>query len=145
LKNIIVNAHFAQSGYTKLKERVQDSLNKELAQGLRSSDDWSIKIQLSCNCERCNIAKEFLQSPKEIGRIWPLAADGREHIARVFKELELPVDLSIIEGSRPYKLVMKKNARLFTDAKKRFKQVSELYEKILTIPLVPEVTGFFAT
>lgn len=31
LKNIIANAHFTQSGYTKLKERVQDSLNKELA------------------------------------------------------------------------------------------------------------------
>ena len=133
LKNIIPDAHFTQTGYTKLKERVQNSLNKELAQGLRSSDDWAIRDQLSCNCERCNIAKEFLQSPKEIERIWPLAADGREHIARVFNELELPVTLSIIEGSRPYKLVMKKNARLFTDAQKRFKQVNELYEKILII------------
>jgi 2OG-Fe(II) oxygenase superfamily len=133
LKNIIANAHFTQSGYTKLKERVQDSLNKELAQGLRSSDDWAIKIQISCNCERCKIAKEFLQSPKEIERIWPLAAEGREHIARVFNELELPVDLSIIEGSKPYKLVMKKNARLFNDAQKRFKKLSVLYEKILNI------------
>jgi len=133
LKNIIPNAHFIPSGYTKLKERVQNSLNKELAQGLRSSDDWAIKIQISCNCERCTIAKEFLQSPNEIERIWPLAADGREHISRVFNELELPVDLSVIEGSRPYKLVMKKNARLFTDAEKRFKKVSVLYEKILNI------------
>lgn len=133
LKNTIANAHFTQSGYTKLKERVQNSLNKELAQGLRSSDDWAIKVQPSCNCERCTIAKEFLQSPKEIERIWPLAAEGREHIARVFNELELPVDLSIIEGSRPYKLVMKKNARLFTDAQKRFKKLSVLYEKILNI------------
>jgi hypothetical protein len=133
LKNIIANAHFTQSGYTKLKERVLDSLNKELAQGLRSSDDWAIKIQLSCNCERCNIAKEFLQSPKEIERIWPLAADGREHIARVFNELELPVDLSVIEGSRPYKLVMKKNVHLFNDAQKRFKKLSVLYEKILNV------------
>ncbi len=133
LKNIITNALFTQSGYTKLKERVQDSLNKELAQGLRSSDDWAIKVQLSCNCERCKIAKEFLQSSKEIERIWPLAADGREHIAGVFNEHELPIDLSIIEGSRPYKLVMKKNARLFTDAQKRFKRLSVLYEKILNV------------
>ena len=133
LKNIIPNAHFTQSGYAKLKEKVQDSLNKELAQGLRSSDDWAIKIELSCHCERCNIANEFLQSSKEIERIWPLAAEGRDHIARVFNELELPVDLSIIEGSRPYKLVMKKNARLFNDAQKRFKKLSVLYEKILNV------------
>lgn len=48
-------------------------------------------------------------------------------------KLELPVDLSIIEGSRPYKLVMKKNARLFNDAQKRLKKLSVLYEKILNI------------
>lgn len=133
LKNIVTNDHVTESGYTKLKESVKNSLNKELSLGLRSSDDWAIKTQLSCNCERCNIAKAFLQSPNEIDRIWPLAADGREHIARVFNDLELPVDLSIIEGSRPYKLVMKKNARLFTDAQKRFNRLTVLYEKILNI------------
>lgn len=133
LKNTIANAHFTQSGYIKLKEKVLNSLHTELAQGLRSSDDWAIRVPLSCHCERCKIATEFLQSPKEIERVWPLAADGRDHIADVFNQLELPVDLSIIEGSRPYKLVMKKNVRLFTDAEKRFKKLRVLYEKIVNI------------
>ncbi|MFO2970955.1 2OG-Fe(II) oxygenase [Legionella pneumophila serogroup 10] len=130
LKNTAI-AHVTESGYTKLKEKVLSKLNEELAQGLRSSEDWSISVQLSCNCDHCNIAKGFLKSPTEIDRVWPLAAGGRDHIADIFNQLELPVDLSVIKGSRPYKLVMKKNTRLFTDAQKRFKQVEKWYEKIL--------------
>lgn len=133
LKNSIANTHAMQSGYIKLKEKVLNSLNTELAQGIRSSNDWAIRVPLSCSCERCKIANDFLQSPKEVERVWPLAADGRDHIASIFNQLELPVDLSIIEGSRPYKLVMKKNVRLFTDTEKRFKKVSMLYEKIVNI------------
>lgn len=130
LKNSAI-AHVTQSGYTKLREKVLNSLNEELIQGLRLPDDWSIPIQLSCNCDHCKIAKEFLKSPTEIERVWPLAAEGRGHITNIFNQLELPVDLSVIEGSRPYKLVMKKNVCLFTDAQKRFNQVSEWHEQIL--------------
>lgn len=131
LKNTKAIAHATQSGYTKLKEKVLNSLNEELTEGLRSPDDWSITVQLSCNCDRCKIAQGFLKSPTEIERIWPLAAEGRDHISNIFNQLELPVDLSVIEGSRPYKLVMKKNTCLFTNAQKRFKQVSAWYDKIL--------------
>lgn len=131
LNNTIAIAHATQSGYTKLKEKVLNSLNAELSKGLRSPDNWSIAIELSCSCDHCKIAKEFLRSQIEIERVWPLAAEGRGHITNIFNQLELPVDLSVIEGSRPYKLVMKKNVRLFTDAQKRFKQVSEWHEKVL--------------
>jgi Rps23 Pro-64 3,4-dihydroxylase Tpa1-like proline 4-hydroxylase len=131
LKNTISKAHTTQSGFTKLKEKILHSLNEELMQGLRLPDDWSITVGLSCNCNHCNIAKGFLNSPTEIERVWPLAADGRGHITNIFNQRELPVDLSVIEGSRPYKLVMKKNMRLFTDAQKRFKQVNLWQESIL--------------
>ena len=123
--------HTAQSGYSKLKEAVQNSLNEELAKGLRLSDDWSITVRLSCHCEYCKVVNEFLKSSTEIERVWPLVAEGRDHITNVFNELELPVDLSVVKSARPYRLVMKKSARLFTDAQKRFKQISEWHEKIL--------------
>lgn len=131
LNHTMATAHATQSGYTKLKETVKNSLNEELAKGLRLSDDWSITVELSCHCEHCKVANGFLISSTEIERVWPLVAKGREHITNIFNELELPVDLSVIKGARPYKLVMKKSARLFTDVQKRFKQISEWHEKIL--------------
>lgn len=130
LQNTMDIDHATYSGYTKLKEKILNGVNEEWSQGLRSPDDWSITNQLSCNCNHCKIAKEFLKSSTEIERIWPLAAEGRGHIADVFNKLELPVDLSVIEGSRPYKLVMKKNTRLFTDAQKRFEQITN-YQRAL--------------
>lgn len=88
-------------------------------------------MPLLCNCPHCRIAAGFLNSSTEIERIWPLVAEGREHIATNFSSLELPVDLSVIEGSRPYKLVMKKNKYLYINLEKRYKQISRLYEKIM--------------
>lgn len=132
LKNEVIRNDVVQSAYSKLRERVLNSLKKELAKGLRSQEDWSIDVPLSCSCSHCSTAAGFLKSSTEVERIWPLAADGRDHIAANFRSLELPIELSVLEGSRPYKLVMKKNKYLFINSEKRFKQISELYEKIMT-------------
>lgn len=130
-KNKAILDNMIQPAYSKLKERVINSLKKELAKGLRSPEDWSIEVSLLCNCPHCSTATGFLNSSTEIERIWPLAAEGREHIAANFRSLELPVDLSVIERSRPYKLVMRKNEYLFINSEKRFKKISKLYEKIM--------------
>lgn len=131
LKNKAIKDNVVQLAYSTLKERVLNSLKQELAKGLRLPDNWSIEIPLLCNCTHCTTATGFLTSSTEIERIWPLAADGREHIAAKFRSQELPVELSVIEGSRPYKLVMKKNESLFINSEKRFKQISNLYEQIM--------------
>ena len=115
----------------KLKGYLTNHLAQELSKGLRAVDDWSILVKLPCACSRCTIATEFLKSPTEIKRIWPIAMADRDHIIDLFMRLELPVDLSVQKGSRPYKLVMIKNARLFTEAQKRFDRVKTCYEKMV--------------
>lgn len=130
LISLVSDSDEAQLGYLKLKTHVLTSLSDEVAHGARLPEDWSIMTPLPCGCERCKIAMAFLQSPTEIERQWPLVADGRSHIDNTFRQLELPVDLSVIEIGRPYKLVMKKNRRLFVDANARFEKVSECYRKM---------------
>jgi hypothetical protein len=51
--------------YESLFVHVETAILQELSQGLRSEQDKSINQYLSCNCEYCKSAYDFLRSPTE--------------------------------------------------------------------------------
>jgi len=91
--------------------------------GLRAADDWSIQIALSCSCEHCKRATNFLRSKTEKELVWPLAKDGREHVMGRFRPIDVPVDLFEEKTGSPYKLVMEKRNTLYKHAKERFEEL----------------------
>jgi hypothetical protein len=118
--------------YKLLKSYLVKAIDSELALGIRSKDDWSIRTQLSCKCEHCKIVTNFLHSKTDITKIWPIVAAIRDHITNVLNGLDLPVDLSVERKGSPYKLIMVKNDLLYKNAKKRFDEL-KFYQQQLQI------------
>jgi hypothetical protein len=135
LGNMIVEAKAFMDGnrlsaYFLLRDHVARGMRQELDQGIRNPDDWSIHARLSCTCELCKTAGEFLNSKTDPTRIWPLVAHDRGHIIDIFSQLGLPVNLSVEKRGSPHKLVMVKSDKLYETSRERFDKLSTNYEKL---------------
>jgi hypothetical protein len=119
------------SAYCLLRDHVTKGIGQELDKGVRDPKDCSIPIRLGCTCNLCKTASAFLNSKMDSTKIWPLVTDGRQHIMDVFEQFDLPVALSVEKKGSPYKLVMVKSDKLYEDSKKRFDQLSEVYERLM--------------
>lgn len=121
------------SRYEKLKNYLINAIQEELNSGLRSKDDCSIQTTLPCKCEYCKIATDFLNSPTEKIKIWPIVTDTRNHIMSEFNDLGLPVDISVEKKGSPYKLILKKGDTLYEAAKERFDLLNLYLRKLKTV------------
>ena len=122
-----------KSSYLTLGNYIVKSLAQELDKGLREQDDWSIEIQLPCNCEYCKTANEFLQSETEVSKIWPIVQNVRMHLINEFLRLGAPVVLSEQKTGSPHKLVMIKTEKLYQEAKERFERAKNYYSQLTMI------------
>ncbi|MCC8399136.1 MAG: 2OG-Fe(II) oxygenase [Rickettsia endosymbiont of Platyusa sonomae] len=118
--------------YKPLKSYLVKTIDSNLALGMRSNDDWSIDAKLPCKCEHCVIATNFLHCKTEITKIWPILAAIRDHIMAMFKDLDLPVNLSVERKGSPHKLIMVKTEILHQNAKKRFDELKFYQQKLQT-------------
>ncbi len=119
--------------YRLLQFHLEKTIREELALGLRSEDDWSIKTKLPCQCEHCKTALDFLRSKTDIKKVWPLVAMIRDHVMSTFHDLDLPVDLSVEKTGSPHKLIMVKNDKLYKKAKEKFDKLNICYQKLKVI------------
>ena len=111
--------------YQKLFDYVYNELEKERNLGLRKIDDWSIKENVSCKCEDCNVLSEFLQSDTEKNMRWPMGKDRRAHIHRAIDGLGIPVTHQTEHTGSPHKLILIKTDKLYSQAKQRFDNVEK--------------------
>lgn len=104
----------------------EETLGAIIAQPLRAEDDWSIEWT-GCGCGWCDKLKTFLSSRSERTFEWPLATEGRRHVHTQIDAAALPVRHQTRRQGRPFTLVLKKTADLFTRAKNaRHTAVSDL-------------------
>jgi predicted 2-oxoglutarate/Fe(II)-dependent dioxygenase YbiX len=113
--------------YTQLKKHVENSLQRELAKGLRDRNDYSIETKLCCSCAYCSMANAFLASKTELETLLAIAAQHRNHVSAEFRDMDLPVDLTVRNTGSPHKLVLTKSHRLHKNAAERFRQLQEAY------------------
>jgi hypothetical protein len=112
--------------FVTLRNHVATALQQEQAQGLRAADDWAMQPELRCRCPYCTPVADFVRSAGEVTRIWPLAAQNRDHVMRHFAKLGLPLDFEVRRQGSPHKLVVSKNPRLHRDAQARYERVQAL-------------------
>lgn len=89
-------------------------LREELDRQRRAADDWSMTPPSGCACAWCPALSEYLASPTERVRKWPLAQQGRDHLEARLRNSELPVTRKTLKQGRPYTLVLTKSPILFT-------------------------------
>jgi hypothetical protein len=134
IKNTVEPAYFEH--YQKLKKYLTESIQMQLRENRRAADDWSIITKLSCKCEHCKIATRFLGAKHEITKIWPIVTNIRNHIADVFYNSGLPVELSVQKKGSPYKLILTKTPALHRDAKKKHEELDVYREKLDALAVV---------
>ncbi len=116
-------------------EHIAESLQRELEEGLRKEDDWSIIINLRCRCEHCKITQSFLRSKTESKKIWPLVQQYRNHISDCLRNLDLPIEIHVEEKGRPYTLVITKTDQLYKAAKNRWQKLLSCSKKLKGIKI----------
>jgi len=121
------------SVYPLLRDHAAKGIKQELDEGMRDQDDWSIHARLSCSCDLCKVALAFLKSKADSTKIWPLVAEGRNHIMNMLNRLGLPVTFSVEKRGSPHKLIMVKSDNLHETSKERYHKLSKTYEKLISI------------
>ncbi|GBN03805.1 hypothetical protein AVEN_123408-1 [Araneus ventricosus] len=117
--------------FKELKSYLTKTIDNKIISGVGSEDDWSINVQLPCNCEICAIATSFLLSKTEKTKVWPLREKLRNHlIYGSFHSSDLPVKLTVERTGSPYKLVLVKTEALHKDASNEFNEL-KLYQQKL--------------
>jgi hypothetical protein len=106
-------ARRVQARLRTLMDHARQLLEQRLAQAERAADDWSIVVRLGCACSECEVLQQFLAAPTGRTRTWPLATQGREHVARTIAHHDLPVTCTTLRKGSPYKLVLEKSQALF--------------------------------
>ena len=106
-------ARRVQARLRTLMNHARQLLEQRLAQPERAVDDWSIVVRLGCTCSECEVLQQFLAATAERTRTWPLATQGREHVARTIAHHDLPVTCTTVRKGSPYKLVLEKSQALF--------------------------------
>ncbi len=116
LREALKEARRARRIHARLRtllEHAKQLLEQRLARAERATDDWSIAVRLRCTCSECEVLQQFLAAPEERTRTWPLATQGREHVARTVAHHDLPVTCTTVRKGSPYKLVLEKSQSLF--------------------------------
>lgn len=116
-----------KSGSAVLLQYVEPHLRDECNRGLREPGDWSISASAACRCQYCTTAMQFVHSPTEAERIWPLAAVHRSHVMSQLRDLDLPLHFEERKQGSPHKLVMTKDQQLYPQATRRYEQVKVCY------------------
>jgi len=117
--------------YKLLHDHLVKVIDQELEKGLRSSNDWSIPVALTCACEYCKDLEAFLHASTETRKVWPVAAKVRDHLQRVISGFMLPVNLSIEKTGSPHKLIITKTDKVYQEAKRRFKMLTHHYQNLV--------------
>ena len=120
-----------QDGYNLLKNHLICLLEKELAKGHRSENDFSITCKKLCKCEHCKELFHFLESPQEVEKIMSIVMHLRKHVLDVWENYGLPLDFSILKKGSPHKLVINKHLNMYQEDKQKFEQLQIAYEKLL--------------
>jgi hypothetical protein len=116
-----------KSGSAVLLQYVEPHVRDECNRGLREPGDWSIAASATCRCQYCATAMQFVHSPTEAERIWPLAAEHRSHVMSQLRELDLSLHFEERKQGSPHKLVITKDKQLYQHAKQRYEQVQKCY------------------
>ena len=120
-----VAPHVYKTLLEELGGYLRSNIDLELAEGLRSPDDWSIKKSLPCSCEHCQSVEVFLNSHTERQGVWSVVQDHRYHIRDSLSQFKLPIELTTLKKGRPYKLLIEKTEKLYEQAKERYEILSE--------------------
>ncbi|GBN11073.1 hypothetical protein AVEN_145028-1 [Araneus ventricosus] len=116
--------------FKELRSYLTKTIDHKIISGEQSEDDWSINVQLPCNCEFCAIATSFLRSKTEKMKVWPLKEKLRNHVMRCFRSSDLPVKLTVERTGSPHKLVLVKTEALHKNASKEFKKLKLCQQKL---------------
>ena len=100
-----------------LRVRTHELIRDRMENATRLPGDWRLTIETGCRCADCATLNDFLKSASEAISL-PLAKERRRHLHGKIDGLELPVDHRTRRQGSPYVLVLRKQRKLFTDAKK---------------------------
>lgn len=117
--------------YQTLKTHLLQLMNNKILLGLQSESDWSIQVELPCTCQYCKVATEFLSSKTDRNKIWPIAASFREHIENELNGMDLPLSIKTEKKGSPHKLIITKEPRMHKEAKAKFEELKECYDKLV--------------
>jgi hypothetical protein len=84
----------------------------------RDEGDWSIHEQPHCDCDDCQLLRDFLQNSKARSTFLPINAERRQHIHQMIDALAIPVTHQTRREGSPYKLVLNKKEELFAQFSK---------------------------
>ena len=98
-------------------KRVHESCLRELRARVgapsRAQNDWSIRVTLSCSCQRCAALTRFLRAAGQRRLEWPLAQGDRAHVHQTIDSRDLPVTHTTRRIGRPFTLMLEKSSKLF--------------------------------
>ena len=114
------------SGPEKIYNHLLKSLEGFLNKGLKSQNDWSMKIKNLCHCMDCKQVESFLISKKENIIHLPMPKDRRKHIHRAIESFRVYVSHETLRKGSPYTLVLKKLPLLFTEEARVFRQRKDM-------------------
>ena len=113
-----------------LKKKMMETISKELQRGLQGPADWTIYKNLPSHCADCSVVNQFLSDAVATQKIWPLAADRRNHVERLLDDYLIPVNCEVKKQGSPHKLILTKNPRLHSLARDRFHQLQNLAQQL---------------
>ena len=112
-----------------LGQRIIKALRARLAKPPRTPDDWSMVVELDCECADCSSLSMFLNSPEQ-HEYMPLAKHRRMHLHQKIDHAELPVSHVTLRKGSPYVLQLTKKRLLFKNEKQRRVRDMELLAKM---------------
>ena len=125
----LVNKNDIFPSYEILLNHIKKGFEKELEQGLRKNNDWSIQHNLTCNCEYCTELQMFLES-NEKQKIWAIVQATRSHIAYSLEDMLLPLKIETLKKGSPHKLILTKENIIHKNSATRLKEVQIAHNKL---------------
>lgn len=119
--------------YQKLFNYVLNLLEQEKKLGLRKIDDWSINLNMPCNCDDCDTLRDFLQAKNLTTVKWGLNKERRGHINYIIDSLGISVSCQTERSSSPHKLILTKTEELHQAAKQRYLEVEKAIIGLLNL------------
>lgn len=116
-----------ESAAEALRAAALSHLRTRVALPLVPPSDWARASKLGCVCKECLEAARFLADPTR--DVWVLAIreEGRHHARHVLGQAGAEVDTSELRTGSPYKLVVRKNRRIYdTRCKERVSDLERL-------------------
>jgi hypothetical protein len=113
-----------------MRDYAVKEIDRVVAKGEKSADNWSFDRCLPCACEHCKTVNKFLSASKESSVTLAIIQKHRDHIMNVFRGLLLPVKISVIAKGSPHKLVLEKLPALQKEANDTFAALKRLREQL---------------